>query len=56
MKNRKWTVRFITEDGSHYANVIGWDVIKIISWVCKENGIDSSQIDYLGSEEVAVVE
>lgn len=56
MKNKKWTVRFTTEDGFKYANVIGMNPVKVIDYVCDENGIEPTAIDYMSSEECVVIE
>lgn len=56
MKNKKWTVRFATEDGNNYVNIIGNDVRKVIDYVCKEKGIEATAIDYLSSEEVIILD
>ena len=56
MKNKKWTIGFVVEDGNKYANVIGRDVVKVIAYVCEEYGIESAAINYLSAEECVVVE
>ena len=56
MKNKKWTIGFVVEDGTKYANVIGRDVVKVIAYVCEEYGIEATAINYLSAEECVVVE
>lgn len=56
INTRKWTVRFNTENGNKYENVIGFDIRKVIDWICKEYGIESKDIDYVSSEEVIIID
>lgn len=56
MKNKKWSVRYATEDGFKYESIIGLNVLKVIEYVCKERGVDPTAIDYLNAEECVVIE
>ncbi len=56
MINKKWTIRYSTEDGGKYVFVIGMDPVKIIEYVCKTWGVEPTAIDYLSSEELVVIE
>jgi hypothetical protein len=57
MKAKKWTVRYLTEDGSSkYESVIGNDLQKVVAYLASESGIDLNAIDYMCAEECIVVE
>jgi hypothetical protein len=56
MTNKKWTIRYATEDGGKYVYVIGMNPVKTIEYVCKTYGIDPTAIDYMSSEECVVIE